>query len=165
MFSISDFFKKYPWAPNFLLRLIGIIIMLIIYFVNFTDIAKELLQSVREIRANTNSLALNLKDNTNGGITVIVGVNPKEAKENLAFVYDNNDLNLKPGDVILLKNFTDNTFQSSLRFIVQKSFPLPENRTNASIFISDEAARRLGFEDYKKRGTISVKMLRVPVKE
>lgn len=170
MFSkINQFFKKYPWIPNITMSVIGVIVSIIIFFVNsnITGVSKELLESVREIRSNTSTLADNLKHSTNGGITVIVGVNPREIKENLAYIYDNNDLNLKAGDVIILKNFTDNTYQSSLRFIIQKSLPNPEikNKSTAAIFISEDAAKRLGFEDYKTKGTVVLKMQRMPTKE
>ena len=133
---------------------------LVVVFSFFNFGVFEALGKIEEIRTSTATLAKNLKGNTAGGISVIVGVNPKETKENLVFVYENNELNLKPGDVIFLKNYTDNTFQSTLRFIVQKSLPVGDKNSIASIFISDEAARKISFEDYKKRGTINLKMLR-----
>jgi hypothetical protein len=165
MFSkINAFFKKYPWVPNFVISLLGVLFSLMLFWVNsnISGISKELLDSIREIRTNTSLLAENLKDRTNGGLTVVVGVNPKEIKENLAFVYENNELNLRPGDVILLKNYTDNTFQPSMKFIIQKSLPQTDNKSRASIFISEVAAKRLGFENYRSQGTIELKMLRIP---
>ena len=160
--KLNTFFKKYPWVPNVVISFMGLMASIILFWfnANISGIAKELVESLREIRANTGTLATNLKENLSGGLPVVVGVNPREIKENIVYIYDNNDLNLKPGDVIFLKNYTDNTFQATLRFIVQKSLPSSEKKSSASIFISDDAAKRIGFYDYRTRGTIMLKMLR-----
>lgn len=159
---LNTFFKKYPWVPNVAISFIGIVASVIFFWLNsnISGIANELIESLREIRTNTGTLATNLKENLNGGMPVVVGVNPREIKENIAYVYDGNDLNLKPGDVIFLKNYTDNTFQASLRFVIQKSVPSNDKKSNAAIFISDDAAKRIGFYDYRTRGTIMLKMIR-----
>ena len=72
-----------------------------------------------------------------------------------------NSIGLKPGDTVQLSNFTDNTFQASLKFIVQKSIPRPSvNASSASIFMSEIAAKRIGFEHYKREGVIDLKLIR-----
>lgn len=160
--QLNNFFKEYPWAPNVAISLIAFIgsLMLFWFNSNISGLAHEVIESLREIRTNTGTLTANLKENLNGGIPVVVGVNPKEINENIAYVYDDNELNLQPGDVIFLKNYTDNTYQATLRFIVQKSVPGNQKKSNAAIFIGDDAARRIGFDDYRSRGTITLKMLR-----
>lgn len=159
---IIEIAKKNPLQVIKIMIMIGAILL---SWFSSAAIVQEMIDSVREIRENTKLLANNLKDSTNGGITVVIGVNPVEIKENLAFVYDDNELNLKPGDVIVLKNHTDNTFQPSLNFIIQKSLPESTLQSRASIFIGLSAAKKLGFDNYRKQGTIALKMRRVTDKE
>ena len=125
------------------------------------ELRDEVLTSLREIKSQTQKLSKHLEIPLAGGMTVKAGVNPKEISENLLIVYSDNSIGLKPGDTVQLSNFTDNTFQASLKFIVQKSIPRPSvNASSASIFMSEIAAKRIGFEHYKREGVIDLKLIR-----
>lgn len=165
--KINDFFSKYAGITRLLIAVVvgAAGLFLNNTYTKITEGVNTVLVSINEIRKNTSTLASRLDKNLDGGVTVIVGVNPVEIKENIAFIYDDNDNNLKIGDVIYLQNFTENTFQATLRFIVSKSFPPGSKNSEASIFISDEAAKKIGFSDYKKKGTIKLKLNRVLQKD
>lgn len=125
------------------------------------ELSNEVVQSIREIKINTQKLSKNLETTLSGGITVKAGVNPREISENLLVVYQDSNLGLKAGDTVQLSNFTDNTFQASLRFIVQKVVNRPAgDSSNAQLFMSEIAAKKIGFENFKKTGVIDLKLTR-----
>ena len=117
------------------------------------------LQDIKEIKTGTSKLSKYLERTLDGGITVTVGVNPKELRENLAFVFEENPYKLEAGDRITLTNFTAGTFNATITLTIQKPvFRSQDSKTNAEIFISEEAAKRLGFSDYRLRGTADFKL-------
>ena len=159
----SQFFKKYTHHISIGAMVIQIAFTVFWWFTTsgIKELKDEVIESVREIRAQTQRLSKHLEVPLAGGITVKVGVNPREITENLLVVYSDNTVGLKAGDIVQLNNFTDNTFQASLKFIVQKNMTRPANDTsNASIFMSEIAAKKIGFENFKKNGVIDLKLTR-----
>lgn len=156
--KITEFNERHPWVLN--LTKLAFSIAVIVIGSNVIALKNEVLDSLKTIKENTTKLSSCLTSNLDGGIDVVIGVNPKEITENIAHVYDDNKLKLKAGDVIYLSNFADNTFQARLLFVVQKTVPHNGKPTNAVIFIGAEGAKRLGFKDYEKAGTITLKMQR-----
>ena len=148
---------KEIWETKISVKSICILISTTISILASLNYFLEFKQSLSEIRENTSFLKKNLQTSTDGGQILTIGVNSKEIKENIAFVFDNNEYNLKPGDKIALTNYTDNTFQTTLNFVIQKSLPNSDFNSSASLFIGDEAARKIGFSDYKNKGTLKVK--------
>jgi hypothetical protein len=155
---ISVFFKEHPWLPPIIMTFV--VVVLGVLGTNIRSYLIDIKDKVGEVHKATSKLTKSLEANLDGGMPVLVGVNPKEIKENIVYVYDDNKLNLRPGDVIYLTNYTDNTFQTSLRCIVQKIYPKQGNdaSSKANIFVSEEAAKRFGFADYKVKGIIELKM-------
>lgn len=156
--KISEFNNSHPWVLNLFKLIVSVAVIVI--GSNVVGLKNEVLDSLKTIKENTTKLSSCLTSNLDGGIDVVVGVNPKEISENIAHVYTDNKLRLKAGDVIYLTNFADNTFQARLLFVVQKTVPHNGKPTNAVIFIGAEGAKRLGFKDYEKAGTITLKMQR-----
>ncbi|WP_374351021.1 hypothetical protein [Limnohabitans sp.] len=123
---------------------------------------KDIPNDIKDIKKNVSVLNGNLKNTTNGGIPIVVGVNSKELKENIAYVFSENKHELEPGERVYLTNFTDNTYQATIVVVVQKKISKPNNDTSAAdLFISEDAAARLGFKDYKKTGIIELKFQRI----
>lgn len=156
--KITEFNNSHPWV--LILFKLGASIAVVVIGSNVIGLKNEVLDSLKTIKENTTKLSSCLTSNLDGGIDVVVGVNSKEITENIAHVYVDNKLKLKAGDVIYLSNFADNTFQARLLFVVQKTVPHNGKPTNAVIFIGAEGAKRLGFKDYEKAGTITLKMQR-----
>jgi hypothetical protein len=133
-------------------------VTLILTFCSLKDIPSD----IKDIKKNVSTLNSNLKNTTAGGIPIVVGVNPRELKENIAYVFAENKHNLQPGDRVYLTNFTDNTYQATIIIMVQKKINKSINEnTAADLFISDDAAMKLGFKDYKKSGVIELKFQHV----
>ncbi|OYU11239.1 MAG: hypothetical protein CFE38_13850 [Comamonadaceae bacterium PBBC1] len=161
--QITNFFKKNGALINISLFAVQIIFTVVWWFATsgVRELSTEVVQSVREIKIHTQKLSKNLETSLVGGITVKVGVNPREINENLLVVYHDSNLALKAGDTVQLSNFTDNTFQASLRFIVQKIVARPTGDvSNAQLFMSEAAAKRIGFDTFKRTGVIDLKLTR-----
>lgn len=158
-----NFLKKHGSFINILLFAAQIIFTVVWWLATsgVRELSTEVVQSVREIKLHTQKLSKSLETSLAGGITVKVGVNPREINENLLVVYQDSNLGLKAGDTVQLSNFTDNTFQASLRFIVQKIVARPTGDvSNAQLFMSEAAAKRIGFDTFKKTGVIDLKLTR-----
>ncbi len=130
----------------------------IVTFCGLRDIPGD----IKDIKKNVSTLNGNLKNSTAGGIPIIVGVNAKELKENIAYVFSENKHDLEPGERIYLTNYTDNTYQATIVVVVQKKMTKNSSDTSAAdLFISEDAALRLGFKDFKKTGIIELKFQRI----
>lgn len=125
----------------------------------------ELSNSIKRIEASTSFINQSLGKSIDGGQIITAGVNKVSLKENIAIVFKNNPLNLRAGDIIYLHNQSDNTFQATARFVIQKEIETPDNTTKAQIFISDDAAKRLGIENYKAIGIFQLRLLRDDTKK
>jgi hypothetical protein len=161
--DLKKIFKKYATEIVIIGSVIQIIFTVVWWFLTsgLADLKNELTTSIREIRTHTQKLSKNLDAPLSGGMTITVGVNPREITENLIVVHSNNKYGLKAGDSIVLTNFTDNTFKSSLNFVVHKSIEKPmTDKSNAEIFISEAAAKRIGFDNFRRVGLIELKMTR-----
>ena len=130
-----------------------------------TSEINELSNAIKRIEASTSFINQSLGKSIDGGQIIIAGVNKANLKENIAIVFKNNSLNLRTGDIIYLHNQSDNTFQTTARFVVQKEIETPDNTTKAQIFISDDAAKRLGIENYKAIGIFQLRLLRDDTKK
>jgi hypothetical protein len=151
--TLTQFLKKYTQHISIGLVLIQIIFTVLWWFMTsgIRELKDEVIESLREIRVQTQKLSKHLEVPLAGGMTVRVGVNPREITENLLVVYSDNNIGLKAGDIVQLNNFTDNTFQASLKFIVQKSMVRPATDTsNASIFMSEIAAKKSDLRTSKR---------------
>ena len=162
--ELQKTFKKYSTQITILSVILQVIFTVVWWFLTsgLTELKNELTTSIREIKAHTQKLSKNLDAPLAGGLTVTAGVNPKEITENLVVVYSNNKFGLKAGESIVLTNFTDNTFKASLNFVVHKSIEKPAtDNTHAEVFISEAAAKRIGFENFRRVGLIELKMTRL----
>jgi len=115
--KITDFNAHHPWV--LILFKLVVSTAVVIIGSNVIGLKNDVLGSLKTIENNTTKLSSCLTSNLDGGIDVVVGVNPKEITENIAHVYDDNKLKLKAGDVIYLSNFADNTFQARLFSVVK----------------------------------------------
>lgn len=166
--SLNSYCRENPFVVRISFFILNSIFAIVLFFLttNIFGLKTEVLESLKVIRESTTRLSKCLDPNLNGGVDVVVGVNPKEIKENLAYVYSSDENpKLKLGEIIYLTNYSSNTYQTRLRFVVHKIVPKNGNATIATIFIGEDAAKRLEFSNYKTAGTIQLKMLRENMSE
>ncbi len=146
------------------LKLLALIFVLVYAWIN-----KEIDQHLKQIGAihvattDCRDLLLEIREKLHnkfsGGRKITVGVNSRDLQENMVTVFAGNAHNLRTGDVIHLKNFHDDSFQPILRFVVVKEVVRGSAKSQADLFISADAAKRLGLGDYKKQGVFDVMLL------
>lgn len=166
--SLNNYCKENPFVVRISFFILNSFFAIVLFFLttNIVGLKTEVLESLKVIRESTTRLSRCLDPNLTGGIDVVVGVNPKEIKENLAYVYNSDEKQqLKLGEIIYLTNHSSNTYQTRLRFVVHKIVPKNGNETIATIFIGEDAAKRLEFNNYKTAGTIQLKMLKENMSE
>lgn len=157
--KIDDITKRHPWILNLVSWIVyGGLASILSFCTQIRDIPEDL----KNMRKDLSTLTHNLRDNTRDGVSIIVGVNTKDLYDNTAYVYFDNRLGLRQGDSIYLANLSDTAFNPSIKVIIKKEIIKNESDNSvAQLFISQEAAIRLGFKDYKKLGVIELKHKRV----
>ncbi len=151
---VDKIHKEHPWIFTILSWLVYGGLALGISLTGLKDIPTH----IKIIKDKVTFLENSLRNTTNGGLPIIVGVNTHELKENQVFVYTDNKHKLNSGDKLYLTHYTDNTFQSTITVIVAKRIKRTEkDKTSAELFISEEAALRLGIKDFRKIGVIELK--------
>lgn len=118
-------------------------------------------ENIDKIKDATETLKLCLINEIKDGQSVKVGINNKEIFGNGVFVFADNTYNLKEGDQIYLTNKLDGKYETTIKFLVQRTPKRDGDKSEANMFISLEAAKRLDIlSGRQKQGIYVLNMTR-----
>ncbi|SKA08025.1 hypothetical protein SAMN02745119_02567 [Trichlorobacter thiogenes] len=118
-------------------------------------------ENIRGIKETTDTLRKCLINEIKDGLAVKVGINNKEISGNGVIVFADNTYNLNEGDQIYLTNSLDDKYETTVKFLVQRTPRRNGDKSEAEMFISLEAAKRLDILSGRpKQGVYLLKMTR-----
>jgi hypothetical protein len=138
----------------------GIILMGIQFFFgyfNINPVVKKTEKNVIEILKSVNEIKSNYIIKDGQGIEVNVGIN-RFLKGNNVSVFKDNINNLRFTEPLVLTNCLDTSFKPSVNLIITEEVERNDDKSNADLFISIEAAKRLGLGDKYKKGLYKLKL-------
>lgn len=154
---------RHPASPTAISFLSLFVVVAFFYFGKGLDTKlaewKDLVTDVKSVLAVQKDMYHLLLPTINGGRVVSVGMNRRDLTDNHVSVFRENDLGLKVGDVIQLRNFHDGSFKPMCEFLVTKGVPRGGDTTKADIFISEEGLSCLKLADIRSLGVVQLKML------
>lgn len=137
------------------------LILLIIQFVfgyfNTIPKIKAIDKNVKELKKNIDEIRSNFIIKDGQGIDVKVGINTKLRGNNVS-VFKGNKINLRYSDPLVLSNGIDVLFKPSVNLIITEEVERNDDKSEADLFISVDAARRLGLGERFRKGLYKLKL-------
>ena len=159
-------FVKHPLSISILGTLIILIFANSVRYYNIIPIVYEIHDNIdtlvskeEELRKSIIELKENYLAKDYEGSEITVGVST-ELEQNTVSVFNGNKVNLKYSDAILLTN-SIHMYRPSIKLVVGLVRERNNDNSKAEIFISQEAAKLLGFKDYKKTGILRANIKRI----
>jgi len=143
---------------NLLCNIIFYIVFICISTYNIFPVIHETKNSVDSLKIEVSKIKNNYILKDKGGIDINVGINSKLIGNNI-IVFKNNSFGLKYTQVIILSNPIDkNNFNPTVQLLVTEEVNRNDDKSEAEIFISKDAAFRLGLENNLNKGVFKLKM-------